>query len=244
MDSVDLADVNQQIDILALQRRVTKRQPIKAGTKELNADFFSFMSEYNMWEFYSICVDELIFSAIVGVISVSGVALLLLPHWSACPIVFPLMCILYVDMLGVMQWAGVSINAVSYVIMAMSIGLLVDFLMHVLLRYYELPGNRREKTIETLRTMGSSILLGGITTFLGTVPLAFSTSQIFFTVFIAFMALVTLGISHGLILLPVILATIGTEEQVSATHAIPTGAHDKPNRKETAESSIVCDQSP
>ena len=103
----------------------------------------------------------------------------------------------------------------------MSIGLLVDFLMHVLLRYYELPGTRQEKTVVTLRTMGSSILLGGITTFLGTVPLIFSTSQIFFTVFIAFMALVFLGATHGLILLPVILSTVGTEDQVSATHEVP-----------------------
>jgi hypothetical protein len=46
----------------------------------------------------------------------------------------------------------------------MSIGLLVDFLLHVLLRYYECPGTRYEKTVETLRTMGSSVLIGGITT--------------------------------------------------------------------------------
>jgi hypothetical protein len=46
----------------------------------------------------------------------------------------------------------------------MSIGLLVDFLLHVLLRYYECPGTRYEKTAETLHTMGSSVLIGGITT--------------------------------------------------------------------------------
>jgi hypothetical protein len=46
----------------------------------------------------------------------------------------------------------------------MSIGLLVDFLLHVLLRYYECPGTRYEKTVETLRTIGSSVLIGGITT--------------------------------------------------------------------------------
>jgi len=104
----------------------------------------------------------------------------------------------------------------------MSIGLLVDFILHVLLRYYESPGtSRKEKVVETMRTMGSSILIGAVTTLLGTVPLAFSTSDIFHTVFIAFLGLVVLGGTHGLILLPVILSIVGPEEQVVLNIAAP-----------------------
>merc|ERR1712226_598783 len=103
----------------------------------------------------------------------------------------------------------------------MSIGLLVDFIMHVLLRYYECPGNRREKTVEMLKTMGSSVFIGGVSTFLGTLPLAFSSSEIFYTVFIAFVGIVTLGIGHGLILLPVILSIVGPEDQIAAVVASP-----------------------
>lgn len=92
----------------------------------------------------------------------------------------------------------------------MSIGLLVDFLMHVLLRYYESPMEGREaKVKDTLKTMGSSILVGAISTFLGVIPLAFSSSSVFSTVFVAFIGLVTLGAGHGLILIPVLLSIIG-----------------------------------
>lgn len=85
--------------------------------------------------------------------------------------------------------------------------------MHVLLRYYESPGNRKEKTKEALETMGVSILLGGLSTFLGTLPLAISASSAFMTVFWAFLCLVMLGCGHGLVLLPVLLSLFGPEDQ-------------------------------
>jgi multidrug efflux pump subunit AcrB len=121
-----------------------------------------------------------------------------------------------------MQWAGISINPTSYISLVMSVGLLVDFILHVLLRFYESHGNRKEKVVSMLETMGSSILIGGITTFLGTLPLAFSSSSIFGTIFITFLGLVTLGASHGLILLPVILSLIGPEEHIAGV-GIATG---------------------
>ena len=83
-----------------------------------------------------------------------------------------------------MQFCGIKINSVTYFIIVMAIGLLVDFLMHMLLRYYETKGRtRHEKVKETLETMGSSIMLGGFTTWLGVVPLALSTTKIFMVSF-------------------------------------------------------------
>lgn len=105
-----------------------------------------------------------------------------------------------------------TINPSPDIGLVMSIGLLVDFVMHILLRYYESEGNRTKKTINTLKTMGSSIFLGGTSSLLGTLPLAFSTSEMFFNIFIVFFGLVVLGTAHGLILLPVILSTVGPED--------------------------------
>ena len=82
--------------------------------------------------------------------------------------------------------------------------------MHVLLRYYESKETTREaKVIDTLKTMGVSILVGGLSTFLAVIPLAFSTSEIIGTVFTAFFSMVTLGLAHGLIFLPVVLSVVG-----------------------------------
>lgn len=163
---------------------------------------------------YRICsiTPQLIKTTIIGVFAVTGVSLILIPHWSAPLFVFPFICLLYIDLLGWIQIMGLEVNAVTYIGMVMSIGLLVDFVMHILLRYYESRGSRMEKTISTMETMGSSIFLGGVSSLLGTMALAFSTSSIFFSVFVVFFGLVILGTLHGLIFLPIILSTFGPED--------------------------------
>lgn len=211
MDNIDFEVVSTQIDALEDQRSVTKAQPINKGRSDWA--FFTYDSGiYDIWEFYSVSVTELILTTIMGIVSVTALTIILVPHWTAVWFILPLICLLYVDLLGVLQWAGVSINPVSYVTLVLSIGLMVDFLMHMLLRYYEASGNRVQKVKETLETMGVSIMIGGISTFLGTLPLAFSTSEIYTTVFIAFLGLVLLGLAHGLILLPVLLSLVGPED--------------------------------
>ena len=214
MNNFDFNDVNDQVATLLDQRAVTMAQPINVGKKDWS--FFSYVEFYDAWEFYAIVNDELAMVTLIGVTSVAGIALLFVPHWSAVFFVFPMIAMLYVDLLGVMQWFGIHVNVTSYVVLSMAIGLLVDFIMHVLLSYYEAEGDRRQKSVAMLSTMGASILLGGISTFLGTLPLAFSTSEVIRTIFIVFVALVSLGLAHGLIFLPVVLAHIGPEDKINS----------------------------
>jgi Patched family len=64
--------------------------------------------------------------------------------------------------------------------------------------------------------MGASVLLGGLSTFLGVVPLALSTSTVMRTVFTCLCAMVVLGLAHGLIVLPVILSFVGPIVNIGA----------------------------
>merc|ERR1712137_1145774 len=76
-------------------------------------------------------------------------------------------------------------------------------------------GNSRDqKTKDTLETIGASVLLGGFSTLVGVVPLAFSTSEIFWTTFIIFFGLVLMGLLHGLVLLPVLLSMFGPLDSI------------------------------
>jgi hypothetical protein len=72
--------------------------------------FFWFL--HSMWEFLSVINQALIFNTIIGIIAVTFIALIVIPHWSAAFITFPMICILYVDLLGALQWAGKFIKLI------------------------------------------------------------------------------------------------------------------------------------
>ena len=214
LDNVDEQDVLETVDVLELQRSISKSQPVNRGKDDWS--FFMFSEDFLIWEFYKVSPDEVRLTAIVGTASVSFLALVFIPHWSAIFFVAPMAIILYIDLIGFMELCGIRVNPVMYISTVMSIGLMVDFLMHITLRYMELSGtSRSEKTKTTLETIGSSVLVGGFSTLVGVLPLSLSQSEIFWTTFIIFFGLILLGLLHGLILLPVLLSMCGPLESIA-----------------------------
>ena len=172
-----------------------------------------------MWMFYTVTPSELLLSTTLGISIVTFFALIFIPHWTSALFIAPIMIMLYIDLFGFLQICGVGINPVSFIALVASIGLMVDFLLHILVRYYESKAVTREgKVKDTFQTVGTPILIGGMSTFLGVIPLAFSSTDIFYTVFIAFFGVVVLGCTYGLIFLPVLLSLCGPTSVPSLTH--------------------------
>lgn len=208
MDNIDYLDIKDQIDALGDQRVLSESQD--KGRDDWA--FFTFEIRYYLFQFYTSCPSELKLTTIIGVSAISFISLIFIPHWTSILFVAPVICMLYIDLLGFLQVCGVAINAVSFISLVMSIGLLVDFLMHILLRYYESKElSRAEKVKDAIQTMGTSVLIGAISTFLGIIPLVMSTSEVFWTIFITFVGVVVFGATHGLIFLSVVLSFVGPE---------------------------------
>lgn len=114
-----------------------------------------------------------------------------------------------------------------------------------MLRYCESKKSKRdEKVLECLSTMGSAVVLGAFSTILGVMPLAFSSSQIFFSLFVVFLSFVALSLAHGILYLPVLLALIGPQaghgikEQQNIAFVQTESPRDRKGTDETAEISI------
>jgi len=207
-DQVSGYDTAQQIDALYAQRAVYKELPVNDGLSDYK--FMSWSEIYYAWELYATIVGEIIATVAYGLVAVFLVGLIFLPHPLGAVIVTLVVGIIYIELLGVLQVAGLYINSVTAIGLIMSIGLVVDYNMHIVLTFFETTAaTRNERSHKVLNTIGKSILLGGFSTFLGVLPLAFSSSEIFRTFFISFLGIVFLGAGHGLVFTPVVLSLIG-----------------------------------
>ena len=209
-DNVDEYDNEAQIDALKAEKEVAQSQSLNLGKDTSDWRMFSFGEIYHAWELYAVIVQEILLSVIVGLVAVFVIALIFIPHPFGALLVTPIVGMIYVELLGVLQIAGLHLNTVSAVGLTMSIGLVVDYNMHIVLTYFEIndAATREERVKKVLNTMGKSIMLGGFSTFLGVLPLSFSGSEICRTFFVTFLGIVFLGAGHGLILIPVVLSLI------------------------------------
>ena len=93
----------------------------------------------------------------------------------------------------------------------------MDYSAHIMHRFLTERGDRKGRVVSTLSNIGPAVLNGGISTFLAFVLLATSRSHVFMSFFKIFFLVVSFGLFHGLVVLPVVLSFVG-----------PSSAHYEP----------------
>uniref|UniRef100_A0A4W3I8N5 Patched 2 n=1 Tax=Callorhinchus milii TaxID=7868 RepID=A0A4W3I8N5_CALMI len=141
-------------------------------------------------------------------------ALLLLNPWTAGIIVF-ILAMMTVELFGIMGLIGIKLSAIPVVILIASVGIGVEFTVHVALGFLTAIGNRNLRTAVALEHMFAPVIDGAISTLLGVLMLAGSEFDFIIRYFFAVLTILTiLGILNGLVLLPVLLSVIGPPAEV------------------------------
>ena len=186
-----------------------------------------FNSFFPFWDQFRIILPECIQNLGIALAAIVLVALLMLINLGAVFIMAIVVASIFLWLLASLPFWGLDLNSISYVNLVMAVGLVVDYSLH-LIHCFGLQDpklDRKEKTLLALRKIGPAVFLGLFTTFLGVLPLAGASSQVFRVFFLMFLSIVVVGGVHGFVLLPVLLSFFGPKTSaVVRIESLSTGA--------------------
>ncbi|XP_036206403.1 protein patched homolog 2 isoform X1 [Myotis myotis] len=141
-------------------------------------------------------------------------ALLLLNPWTAGLIVLVL-AVMTVELFGIMGFLGIKLSAIPVVILVASVGIGVEFTVHVALGFLTTQGSRNLRAARALEHTFAPVTDGAVSTLLGLLMLAGSNFDFIVRYFFVVLTVLTLlGLLHGLVLLPVLLSILGPPPEV------------------------------
>uniref|UniRef100_A0A7S2LTG5 SSD domain-containing protein n=1 Tax=Leptocylindrus danicus TaxID=163516 RepID=A0A7S2LTG5_9STRA len=179
-------------------------------------DAFAFGSPFIYLEGDSIIKDEAVKSALLSLTAVFVVTLVLVGHLYAASIVLLGVGFSVIDLLGFMNFFDINLNTVSVISLALAVGLTIDFSAHIGLVFMSSVGNKRERVEAALSHLGPALMHGGFTTILIIGVLGFSESYVFNVFFKVILMIISLGMFHGMVIVPIVLHWIGPESYFSS----------------------------
>ncbi len=181
------------------------------------ADTFPYSQKFISIEGFKIIRKELFFNVGLALLAVGVIVLLTVASPVTALIITINVAFCIVEILGFMHALGIAIDSVSVINIVLAVGLSIDYSAHVGHCFMVKGGDdKNRRALEALADIGAAVLNGALTTFLAVVVLLFSSSYVFVTLSIQFALTVGLGATHGLILLPVLLSSLGPKPFSSA----------------------------
>ncbi|TNN81440.1 Patched domain-containing protein 3 [Liparis tanakae] len=184
---------------------------LRKAAEESPVELLVYHPAFIYFDQYTVVMDNTIQTILVAVIVMLVVSLLLIPSPLCSLWVAFAMCSVLVGVTGFMALWGVNLDCISMINLVMCIGFSVDFSAHISYSFVSSPKiDANEKAIDALAHLGYPILQGALSTILGVVVLSMSGSYIFRTFFKIVFLVITFGVLHGLVFIPVFLTLVGS----------------------------------
>ena len=179
---------------------------------------FGYSSAWLNYEQYKAIELEAIrnISSTIAVMVVIIALLIVTP--SAVLVVCFCLCLIIINIIGYMHFWDLTLDSVTIIMLVIALGLSVDYAAHIGRAYMETQGTPNERLQGCLGNMGVAVLNGAFSTFLAVLLLGGSQSYVFVTFFRQLFLCIVFGLTHGLILLPVLMS-------IAAPKAYSEGAH-------------------
>jgi len=179
----------------------------------LTGRVFPYAYGYAAWETDEVIAEEIYRNIAVAVVCVFFTTLLFICNLRGALLIISCVLLTLVNVGGFMHFWGLTIDTVSCNNLIIAIGLCVDYSAHVTHRFLVEKGSKNERIVSTMQNIGPAVFNGGFSTFLAFILLAGSKSHVFISFFKIFFLVVSFGLFHGLVFLPVVLSCIGPGQQ-------------------------------
>jgi predicted RND superfamily exporter protein len=195
------------------------------NNNNLGAPAFAFAQDYLIWDSFSEVFGEMVTNLVISCICVFFVLLLLL-HPILSLLVVTVIIIMDVLILAWIPIMGLELNSVTTICIVMSVGIAVDYSAHIAHSYQVNSGTKPERAAKAVSDMGRAILSGGFAAFLGVLMLAFDNTEVKRVFFTMLAGILSIGMLHGLLLLPVLLSFFGPTYYFPMMHGSGEAHHD------------------
>ncbi|XP_010539022.1 PREDICTED: Niemann-Pick C1 protein-like isoform X2 [Tarenaya hassleriana] len=201
--------LNKQTDFINSMRAA--REFSSEVSRSLKMEIFPYSVFYMFFEQYLDIWKTALINLSIAIGAVFLVCFVVTCSFWSSAIILLVITMVVIDLLGVMAIFHIQLNALSVVNLVMSVGIAVEFCVHITHAFSISSGDRNQRMKEALGTMGASVFSGiTLTKLVGVIVLGFARSQVFVVYYFKmYLALVLLGFFHGLVFLPVFLSMFG-----------------------------------